>query len=157
MKRFALALALVFGFALPVHAPRAEPARIDFGDPAENKAVRVVAMRFLDDIDSGHVGNTWAYVGDYLRGVLTRAEWEKGIVDARAGRNPSSRDLIGAIFTPTLDDTRKGHFFIVFYKSRYGEQWIQERVVITRQGGQWKVDGYWMLPADENGDQVKEG
>ena len=157
MKRLLLAFALLCGFALPLAAPCAEPARLDPGDPGENKAVRVVAMQFLDEIDSGRVGDTWPMVGDYLRGILTRAEWEKGIVDARAGRDPKSRDLLAVLFTRELDESRTGHFFIVAYKSRYGDQWIQERVILTLQGSKWKVDGYWMLPADENGNAIEKG
>jgi hypothetical protein len=157
MKRLLLALALVCGFVLPVCAHSAEQATYDAGDPAENKAVRVVAMQFLQEIDGGRVGNTWPLVGDYLRAILTRAEWEQGIVDARAGRSPASRDLLGALFTRKLDDAREGHFFIVVYKTRYGSQWFQERVVLTLQDKQWKVDGYWILPADENGRELEEG
>ena len=157
MKRLLLAFALVSGFTLSPAATRAaEPAKLGQGDPVENKAVRVVAMRFLSEIDGGRVGNTWALVGDYLRGVLTRAEWEKGIIDARAGRPPVDRDLLGALFTPELDGNRKGHFFIVVYKTRYGSQWYQERVILTLQGKEWKVDGYWMLPSDEKGEELKQ-
>ena len=156
MKRLLLAFALVYAIVLPVCAQGAGQASYDAGDPAENRAVRVVAMQFLQEIDDGRVGNTWPMVGDYLRGILTRAEWEKGIVDARAERSPASRDLLGALFTRELDDARKGHFFIVVYKSRYGSQWFQERVVLTLQDKQWKVDGYWMLPADETGMELKD-
>ena len=156
MKRLLLAFALLSGFALPTFAVAAEQAQFDAGDPAENKAVRVVAMQFLTEIDEGRVGGTWPMVGDYLRGILTRSEWEKGIADARAGRAPAGRDLMGAVFTKTLEDQRDGHFFIVVYRTRYGSQWFQERVVLTRQGTQWKVDGYWMLPADESGQTIGE-
>jgi hypothetical protein len=155
MKRLLLALALVSGFALPVVAPQAAEAKLEAGDPAENKAVRVVAMQFLQEIDNNRVGNTWPMVGNYLRGILTRAEWEKGIVDARASRDPASRDLIGAFFTRELDDSRDGHFFIVAYVSRFGANWYQERVILSLQGTQWKVEGYWMLPSDKDGNQLK--
>jgi hypothetical protein len=158
VKQLLLAFALVSGFTLsPVATRAAEPAKLTQGDPVENKAVRVVAMQFLAEIDGGHVGNTWALASDYLRGVLTRAEWEKGIVDARAGRAPVDRDLLGALFTPGLDGDRKGHFFIVVYKTRYGSQWYQERVILALQGKQWKVDGYWILPSDEKGAELKQG
>jgi hypothetical protein len=157
MKRLLLAFALVSAYAHPAAAPQAaEKATYSAGDPAENKAVRLVAMDFLQRIDSGHVDSTWSVVGDYLRGTTTRDEWEQGIVDARAGRDPASRDLMGALFTPELDDNRKGHFFIVVYVTRYGGDWFQERVILTRQGTDWKVDGYWMLPSDAKGN-VKQG
>jgi len=157
MKRLLLALALVSACALPAAAPHAaEKATYSAGDPAENKAVRLVAMDFLQLVDNGDVESTWGVVGDYLRGTLTREEWVQGIVDARADRDPTSRELMGALFTTELDNNRKGHFFIVVYVTQYGGDWFQERVILTRQGTDWKVDGYWMFPSDAKGN-VKQG
>jgi len=152
MKRLLLAFALVSASALPATAPQAaDQATYDAGVTVENKAVRIVALDFLQRIDEDHVENTWPMLGDYLRATLTREEWEQGIVDARAGRALDSRDLRGALFTTKLDENRSGHFFIVVYVTRYGGDWYQERVILTRQGKDWKVDGYWMFPSDADG------
>lgn len=156
MKRLLLAFALFFACVLPAAAPlAAEKTTFTAGDPAENKAVRLVAMDFLGRIDTGRFDTAWSMAGDYLRGVLTREEWEQSIVDARAGRDPGSRGLLGALFTHELDN-REGHYFIVVYVTLFGGEWFQERVILSKQGDDWKVDGYWMFPSDAKGN-VKEG
>ena len=152
MKRLLLVFALGLGVFLPPSAPRAEQVLSDPGDPAENRAARTFALNFLQQVDAGAVGASWAYAGDYLRGVLTRAEWEKGVNDARASVGAlRSRDLLGAVFTPKIEGEAEGHFFIVFYVSRYGDAWFQEKVVVNLKGKDWKVEGYYITPSDEHG------
>ena len=156
MKRLLLVIALGCGVFLPVAAPRAEQVLSDPGDPAESKAARTFALGFLQQVDAGKVGATWSYAGDYLRGVLTRAEWEQGVVDARASVGAlHSRDLLGAAFTPKIEGEAEGHFFVVFYVSRFGDAWFQEKVVVNLKGSAWKLEGYYITPSDAQGNAKK--
>jgi hypothetical protein len=158
MKRVLLACVLVSGmFALPVSTPHAaEAANVDRGDPEENRGARLAAMEFLTDVDEGRVGDSWDYASEMMHGILTRAEWEKGVDDARASVGDlQQRNLLGAFFSDKLQSMPAGHYYTVFYVSRFDVGWYQEKVVLSHNGGAWKLEGYWITPFDEKGDPKK--
>jgi hypothetical protein len=155
MKRFWLALVLGL-VVFPATAPRAEQAQSDPGDPAEIKEARLGAMEFLNDVDAGNVANTWSYASKMMHGILTRAEWEKGVNDARAGVGElQGRDLMGQVFDKQLQSAPVGRYYTVFFASRFKAGWYQEKVVLSHNGGDWRLEGYWITPSDENGHPKK--
>ena len=158
MKRVLLACVLASGIlALPMSTPRAaEPAKVDQGDPEENRGARLAAMEFLTDVDDGRVEDSWDYASEMMHGILTRAEWEKGVDDARASVGElQKRDLMGAVFSKQLQSMPVGHYYTVFYVSHFEAGWYQEKVVLSHNGGDWKLEGYWIVPSDDKGQPKK--
>jgi hypothetical protein len=158
MKRVLLACALASGMlALPVSTPRAaDAAKVEQGDPEENRGARLAAMEFLSDVDEGNVGDSWEYASEMMHGILTRAEWEKGVDDARSSIGElQKRELIGAAFSERLQSMPVGHYYTVYYASRFEAGWYQEKVVLSHNGGEWKLEGYWITPSDEKGNPKK--
>jgi hypothetical protein len=153
MRNAVLALALLLGAAIPGSLPHAaDAADAEAGDPAEDKAARVAALQFLRLVDDGSYTQTWDYAGHYLRAVSTRDEWAQGLASARGhAGSPHSRDLLGTRFAPRLEDGKSGRYYTVFYVSRFGEKYWQEKVTLARQGNAWVVEGYYILPSDSSG------
>ena len=65
-----------------------------------------------------------------------------------------SRDLIGAVFSKQLQSTPVGRYYTVFYVSRFEAGWYQEKVILSHNGD-WKLEGYWIVPSDDKGQPKK--
>ena len=144
MKRAMLAM-LVLITALLAAAGAGAQQLSDPGDPAENAAASKVATRFLQQVDAGKVAGTWALTGPYLHGLTDSAGWTKLHTDLRASSGAlKSRKLEGAVFAKELEGAPKGHYFVVFFTSRFANFTAEEKVALNLVGKVWRIEGYYL-------------
>lgn len=136
-----VAVGLLFGGVDTV----ASQALSDPGDPAERRAATASASEFLQLLDKGKIAETWPRTGKYIRSNLAQAAW---VTSLRAMRLPAgalkSRTVITAVFAKRLDGAPDGHYFVVFFDSRFARANVEEKVIVNLEGKQWRVEGYFL-------------
>lgn len=144
MKRFMLAMLVLVPALFAASGANAQQLS-DPGDPVESAAASKVATRFLQQVDAGKVAGTWVLTGPYLHGLTDSAGWTKLHTDLRASSGPlKSRKFEGAVFAKELDGAPKGHYFVVFFTSRFANFTAEEKVALNLVGKAWRIEGYYL-------------
>ena len=53
-----------------------------------------------------------------------------------------TRALLVAAFMTELETAPIGRYFVLFYNSKFERETIQEKVVVSLEGGAWRVEGF---------------
>ena len=88
----------------------------------------------------------YAHTGELLRKTLSQAQFKTMMLGLRSTTGAiQSRTRIGGGFSPTLEDgVPPGRYCVLFFKTKFDNSTMQEKVVLALEGGQWRVVGYWL-------------
>lgn len=115
---------------------------------AEDLDVRpamAAATEWLGLVDAGRFADSWQEAAAPIREAVTRPQWEKALVQARAALGAFvSRKVMSATYTRRLPDAPPGEYVVIQYQSRYENRPIAtETVTPAREAdGRWRVSGY---------------
>ena len=80
-----------------------------------------------------------------LRNMTTEGVWATSIRALRSTVGSyKARKLKGIGFTHTLDGVPPGDYAAIGYDSIFSNASVQEKVVVQKEGGEWKVVGYFL-------------
>lgn len=139
MARLApIAIALLFA---------ASPVTVQAQEADLTKAGIAAAEQWLQTLDAGKIGQSWTESSASLRGMVTQAQWEAALRQARSPLGASqARKLVGARHTTSLPNAPAGEYVVIQYESTFaGRAGVAETVVPMREAdGSWKVSGYFV-------------
>lgn len=133
---FAIALL----FAAPFATAQAEETDM-------TRAGVAAAEAWLQTLDSGKAGQTWSESSASLRGLVTQAQWESALAQARTPLGAlQARKLVSARYTTSLPNAPVGQYVIIEYASTFAQRaGVVETIVPMREAdGSWKVSGYFV-------------
>lgn len=139
MARLApIAIALLFA---------ASPVTVQAQEADLTKAGIAAAEQWLQTLDAGKIGQSWTESSASLRGMVTQAQWEAALRQARSPLGAfQARKLVGARHTTSLPNAPAGEYVVIQYESTFaGRAGVAETVVPMREAdGSWKVSGYFV-------------
>lgn len=139
MPKLAL-LAIAMLFAAPFVAVQAQ-------ETDQTKAGVAAAEQWLQTLDAGRIGQSWSESSASLRALVTQAQWEAGLRQARSPYGAlQARKLVSARYTTTMPNAPAGEYVLIQYESTFAERaGVIETVVPMREAdGSWKVSGYFV-------------
>jgi hypothetical protein len=139
------AVLLLGGCSVSFNNGAANEATSTPGTAAQQKVVTAAAVAFLKQLDAGLVENTWATASSVLRSATSQDTWVTGIGAFRSTVGAfKSRKLKGIGFTNTVSGAPAGEYAAVAFDSAFSNATVEEKVVIRKENGQWRVVGYFM-------------
>ena len=118
---------------------------VNAGSKEQQLEVAKAADGFLVQLDAGDVDATWAQTSPHLRKMTSESMWTASIRTFRAGVGEfRSRTLTGVGFTDTIDGVPKGDYVAVAFQTKFTTVTVEEKVVLHKDGGRWKVLGYFL-------------
>ncbi|MDE2356624.1 MAG: DUF4019 domain-containing protein [Alphaproteobacteria bacterium] len=139
-----LAASLVLGataFAGP-KSPPAPPTR-----PASwGISARDVSGSWLSRVDAGHYAESWAAAGALFQANMASRDWVARIGAVRPPLGPVlSRRLIEEEVVHALPGAPDGDYELITYRTDFARKAAAlETVVLGREPGGWRVDGYFV-------------
>ena len=136
-------LTCVFLVSLPSMAQA--PAAPEFSK-AELSATPAAVQSFLTLVDSGKYSEAWPMVSKHVQALSGPTVWAVGMRGLRTAAGPlKSRNAIAA--GPVPADNKMpagGRYFAVFYDASFANIETEEKVILSLEGGDWKVVGYFL-------------
>lgn len=128
------ALALVALSAPAVASPDAPTAEV------------ATANSWLEQLDAKSWNESWKGTGKLFKSKLTQEQWAK---TAQAAREPLgaviSRHILGVTKATTLPGAPDGEYGVLTYSAAFtNKASAVETVVLSRDGEQWKIVGYFI-------------
>lgn len=115
------------------------------GTAAQQLEVAKAADGFLTQLDAGAFEATWTQRSPHLDQKTTRATWVGALRVFRAGVGEfQRRKLKGVGFTDTIEGVPPGDYVAVGFDTDFSVLAVEEKVVMHKVGGQWKVLGYFL-------------
>jgi hypothetical protein len=116
---------------------------VDSGVPSERAAAIAAGDSCLHMVDGGRYEESWSALGQLLQRTVSQSDWTTHLRNLRAlaGRL-KTRALIAAAFVTEVENAPPGRYFVVLYKSEFERTTVQEKVVVSLEGGTWRVVGY---------------
>ena len=108
------------------------------------KETRAAALRWLQLVDAGDYAQAYQEEPARLRASVTEAQFRRSMEGRRApfGR-VLSRKFIGAAFTHKLTGSPDGHYESILFRTSFEHKSLAaERVILTEEGGHWRVVDY---------------
>jgi hypothetical protein len=101
---------------------------------------------WLEQLDAKNWNENWNGTGKLFQSKLTQEQWAK---TAQAVREPLgaviSRHILGVTKTTTLPGAPDGEYGVLTYSTAFtNKASAVETVVLSRDGGQWKIVGYFI-------------
>lgn len=98
------------------------------------KAGVAAAEQWLQTLDAGRIGQSWTESAASLRGMVTQAQWESALRQARSPFGAfQARKLVGARHTTSLPNAPAGEYVVIQYESTFAERaGVVETVVPMR-------------------------
>jgi hypothetical protein len=108
------------------------------------KETRAAALEWLGLVDSGKYPAAYAMEPARLRAATTEEQFIRSMEGRRApfGR-VLSRSFIGAAFTRKLTGSPDGRYESILFRTSFeNKKLAAERVILSHEGGQWRVVDY---------------
>jgi hypothetical protein len=124
-------------------APPPAPVQEDL----DVKPAMAAATDWLAEVDAGRYATSWERAATFFRESVTRAQWEKAVVDVRGTLGPLvGRKLASALYTRALPGAPPGEYVVIQYHARYvNRPMVTETVTPMRdKDGNWRVSGYFV-------------
>ena len=115
------------------------------GSASEQAGVRVAASTVLAQLDAEQWDKAWSSAGTSLKQTASLSGFTTGVRTSRAMFGvPASRAITGYAFPESIEGAPPGQYGIVFYATDFSKvQGVEEQVVLRREGGEWRLAGYW--------------
>ncbi len=115
------------------------------GSKEQRMEVAKTADDFLVQLDAGAIDATWAQASPHLHKITSETMWTATLRTLRAGVGTfRSRTLKGAGFTDTIDGVPPGDYAAVAFDTEFTAFTVEEKVVLHKDDGRWKVVGYFL-------------
>lgn len=115
------------------------------GTAEQQLEVAKAADGFLKQLDAGAFEGTWAQGSPHLRRMGSESEWLRLLRFVRAAAGEfQSRTLSRVGFTDTVENVPPGEYVAVQFTSEFSAINVKEDVVMHKEGGRWKVMGYFV-------------
>jgi hypothetical protein len=112
-------------------------------------AAAVAADAWLRLLDDGKTASSWDSASSRLRGVITKANWESALLDARGPFEPfGERTLLQSQYATELPNAPPGQYVVLQYQTAVGGNRRVIETVVPRldTDGRWRVGGYFIRP-----------
>ena len=112
----------------------------------ESTALSDSVKHWLTLIDKAQYGDSWGEAGALFRGQITEAAWAGRITAVRGPLGAVvKRSVLDQTYTRTLPGLPDGDYDIVRFDTVFEHKaQAVERVVLNKESGGWKVDGYFI-------------
>lgn len=133
-RRLLLALcALAIVVALPVEA-----------QDARSSEAQDAARAWLALVDKGDANDTYAEAGEGFRRRVSKAQWVKGLADARGPLGANTRRTVESTrFVDRIQGFGKGDFAILVFRSSFASKdFVREQLTLANSPQGWRVIGY---------------
>jgi hypothetical protein len=98
-------------------------------------------------VDSGKYADSWQEGAQYLKGAVTKDQWQSML---RAARDPlgkmTSRKFKSATYTTTLPGAPDGEYVVIQYETSFEHKKSAVETVtpMLDKDGKWRVSGYFI-------------
>jgi hypothetical protein len=148
MKRFAIlfvATALLAGCTVSLNDGTEKAGEAEAGTAEQQLVVAKAANAFLKQLDSGAIAETWGQASPHLHQLSSQTVWSAGIRTFRTSVGAfKSRKLKGVGFTHTVEGVPTGDYAAVAFDTTFDSSTVEEKVVLHKDQGKWKVMGYFL-------------
>lgn len=112
-------------------------------------AAEEVALGWLELLDAGDIEESWHQAAASFQDAVTPDQWDASVKQARAAVGAPGERSRGSVQQLTdPPNAPPGEYVILQYKATAAEGANSiETVVLVKQGGDWKVTGYFIRPA----------
>ncbi len=113
----------------------------------EDKESISAAQKWLELLDTGKLGTAWDVSAKYLKSTVTRAEWVKGVADARKPYGKfKSRTAARFARSHSLPGAPDGDYAIIEFESAFanGKKAAEQVIWMFEPGDKWRVSGYFI-------------
>ena len=108
----------------------------------------IVAMNFLDRVDSGHYDQSWQGAADYLKNQVPLNDWITKLKAVRtaAGKNLERMEERNFYSKEQKDGLPEGEYMVYIFASKFENQAeVTETVtVMLEKDDVWRVAGYFI-------------
>jgi hypothetical protein len=114
------------------------------GSP-EAEATRA-AEQWLALVDAGRYEESWRRSATLFRNAVTAGQWEQSVSAARRPFGKLlSRQVLSAKFATSLPGAPDGEYVVIQFRASFEHKKAAvETVTPMRDGGQWRVSGYYI-------------
>jgi hypothetical protein len=133
-RRILIALAaLAIVAALPAH-----------GQDARSSEAQDAARAWLALVDKGDATAAYGAAGEGFRLRVSKAQWNKGMTDARGPLGANTRRTIEATrFVDRIQGFGKGDFAILVFRASFANKdFVREQLTLANTPQGWRVIGY---------------
>lgn len=105
------------------------------------------AQSWLARVDSSQYAESWETAAQPVRSAITKSEWEKTILAARAPFGDlASRALISATYAERLPGAPPGQYVVIQYRSRFSKisAAVETITPMKEVDGVWRIAGYYI-------------
>jgi len=115
-------------------------------DPPE-RAAQAAAETWLALVDAGKYAESWDAAAPFFRKALTKEQWVDAVGKARGPLGKlESRKLLGAKLVHELPGAPPGDYVVMQYEAKFVGQTAVETITPMKDGGAWRVSGYYVRP-----------
>jgi Protein of unknown function (DUF4019) len=108
----------------------------------------IVAMIFLDQVDSGQYDQSWQGAADYLKNQVPLDDWitKLKVVRTAAGKNIERNEEKNFYSKEQMDSLPEGEYMVYIFASKFENQAeVTETVtVMLEKDDIWRVAGYFI-------------
>ena len=127
-------------------APAKTPVAYAASDPASDKASADFAQAWAKLLDDQQWAENWKSAGSFFRSQIDEAKWAAMVQPLRQKLGAvSSRSVKGVQSARTLPGVPDGDYKIIQFNTAFANKAdAVETVILAREGGDWKVEGYFI-------------
>ena len=146
MTRLRAALAVFLAGLLLVGT--AARAQSDGRHAADEEAAQAAAREWLGHLEGPDVEDSWEDAAASFRERTDREAWARDVTRrADSLGAPTARTLASARYRDSLRaPAAEGPFVELTYRSRFADGRYEERLLVAREEGAWRVAGYEVRP-----------
>lgn len=116
------------------------------GTSAQQAEALEAAQSIVTAIDRGEFDQVWDHSGQLLRDSTYKVVFVKTMAGTRGNLGqPGSRGTPRVGFAKRIDpNAPEGNYSVVEVDTNFSGRTITEKVILSRESGQWKLVGYFM-------------
>ena len=120
-------------------------AGVAYAGSQESAAIEA-ADEWLALVDAGEFETSWERTASLFQDAVSASEWEASVTAARRPFGAFvSREVLSAELRTSLPGAPDGEYVVIQYRAAYeNKQAAVETVTPMRDGGEWKVSGYYI-------------
>jgi hypothetical protein len=150
-RRFRWFALKLFALILSVPAPLAAQATDAAASAGQESAVNS-AQNFVGRYDEGDFGEIYdTELGPSFKALMARDVFvqQGGFMRVQSGGKALAREFIGAQPFSQTPTGARGDYYYVRFRTRHPNGLVFQDVYLEKVGSQWKVAGFYMMPAPQ--------
>lgn len=115
---------------------------------APEQSAQRAAESWLDLVDHAMYETSWDSAATSMQRAVPRTQWRDVLLQARAPYEPfGARRLLSRQYTTALPKAPPGEYVVLQFATVVNDgHTVTETVVPMREGGVWRVSGYFIRP-----------